>query len=233
MQTSDGVGISCQLWEAPKGSTVVLLHALGEQASSWDSVVPPFASVFPVLAISMRGHGDSDWPGVYSFELMRDDVLAVLDHFDLRDVILIGHSMGGIVAYLMAQAQPSRIAHLVVEDASPPFPRARAVPERPMGTLPFDWAVVPAIVEQVNDPTRRWWQNLPDIAAPTLLIGGGPHSHLPQDLLIEVAQLIPNSTLVTIEVGHNIHEAEPAMFSSTVLTWLDTHDGFVVRPRCR
>jgi pimeloyl-ACP methyl ester carboxylesterase len=126
------------------------------------------------------------------------------------------------VAYLVAQAQPKRIKRLIIEDAPPPFPRTRPVPERPEGALPFDWAVVPAIIEQVNDPTRRWWTHLPDITAPTLLVGGGPTSHIPQDLLVEVSELVPDCTLITIPAGHNVHETEPDEFLKAVLTWLQT-----------
>lgn len=201
---------------------MVLLHGLGEQAGSWDGVAPLFASIFRVVALDLRGHGASDWPATYSFELMRDDVIGVLDDLELRDIILIGHSMGGTVAYLLAQAQPSRIARLIVEDVPPPFPRTRDVPERPCGALPFDWAAVPAIVEQVNDPTLRWWKHLPDITAPTLLIGGGPSSHIPQDKLVEVSRLVPDCTLVTIPAGHNVHESQPEAFADAVLTWLAT-----------
>jgi pimeloyl-ACP methyl ester carboxylesterase len=129
---------------------------------------------------------------------------------------------GGTVAYLVAQAQPKRIKRLIIEDAPPPFPRTRPVPERPEGALPFDWAVVPAIIEQVNDPTRRWWTHLPDITAPTLLVGGGPTSHIPQDLLVEVSELVPDCTLITIPAGHNVHETEPDEFLKAVLTWLQT-----------
>ena len=204
---------------------MVLLHALGEQASSWDGVAARFALRFRVLALELRGHGASSWPGVYSFELMRDDVLGVLDALDLHDLVLVGHSMGGTVAYLVALAHPSRIARLVVEDALPPFARDRAVPARPAGELPFDWAVVPAIVEQVNDPTLRWWKHLPDITAPTMLIGGGPTSHVPQDLLLDVAEAVPDCTVITIDAGHDIHESQPDLFAATILNWLgdDAH----------
>jgi 3-oxoadipate enol-lactonase len=173
------------------------------------------------MNLDLRGHGASDWPGSYSFELMRDDVLAVMDILGLRDVILIGHSMGGTVAYLIAQAQPERIARLIVEDAPPPFPRERTIPERPEGPLGFDWAAASAIIEQVNDPTRRWWTHLPEITAPTLLIGGGLTSHIPQDLLVEVSTLVPDCTLVTIPVGHNIHESAPEQFLGAITNWLN------------
>lgn len=214
------MAISCHLSGDLDAPVVVLLHALGEQAASWDRVVPRLARRFRVVALDLRGHGASTWPGTYSFPLMRDDVLGVLDALDLHDLILVGHSMGGTVAYLVAQAQPGRIARLVVEDAPPPYPRERPVPARPAGELPFDWAVVPAIVEEVNDPSMRWWRHLPEITAPTLLVGGGPSSHIPQDLLVDVARAVPNCSIVTIPVGHEVHESDPDRFVDTVLDWL-------------
>ena len=222
---ADGIVIRCQLSGTPNSPVMVLLHALGEQAASWDDVAARFATRFRVVALDLRGHGASTWPGTYSFPLMRDDVLGVLDALQLHDLVLIGHSMGGTVAYLVAQAQPGRIARLVVEDVPPPFPRERPVPARPPGELPFDWAVVPAIVEEVNDPSLRWWKHLPDITAPTLLIGGGPTSHIPQDLLVDVSRAVPDCTLVTICAGHDVHESEPDAYVETVLNWLGTDHG--------
>jgi 3-oxoadipate enol-lactonase len=218
----DGIVIRCRLSGCPGAPAMVLLHALGEQATSWDGVVPRFATRFRVVALDLRGHGASSWPGTYSFPLMRDDVLGVLEALDLHDLVLVGHSMGGTVAYLVAQAQATRIARLVVEDAPPPFPRERPLPVRPAGDLPFDWAVVPAIAAEVNDPSLRWWRHLPEITAPTLLVGGGPTSPIPQDLLADVCRAVPDCTLVTIPVGHDVHESAPGAFVETVLTWLGT-----------
>jgi 3-oxoadipate enol-lactonase len=199
---------------------MVLLHALGEQSTSWDAVASAFASLFRVFALDMRGHGRSDWPGTYSFELMRDDVLGVLDRLELGKVTLVGHSMGGNVAYMVAAEQPGRIERLIVEDAPPPFPRDRAIPRRPAGRLDFDWAVAPAIIGQVNKGDPAAWDRLGEITAPTLLIGGGEESHIPQDKLTDVASRIPRCDLVTVEAGHNVHAARPAEFAGTVLEWL-------------
>ena len=222
MRLADGIVIRCQLSGDPGALAMVLLHALGEQAATWDQVVERFATRFRVVALDLRGHGSSTWPGTYSLTLMRDDVLGVLDALDLRDLVLVGHSMGGAVAYLVAQAQPGRIARLVVEDAPPPFPRERPVPARPEGALLFDWAVVPAIVEEVNDPSLRWWKHLSEITASTLLVGGGQTSHIPHDLLVDVARAVRDCTLVTIPVGHDVHESEPDAFVETVRNWLAT-----------
>ena len=217
---ADGVKISIQESGGPEAPPVMLLHALGDTANDWGTVAAALAPDFRVFAVDLRGHGGSGRPGRYSFELMRDDVVAVLEALNIRDVALVGHSMGGVVAYLIALAQPGRVSRLVIEDAPPPYPRRRALPERPQGELPFDWAVVPAIAEQVNDPSRRWWPGLTEITVPTLLIGGGAGSHIPQELLAEVAELIPDCALVTLDTGHNVHATAPDQFTTTVIAWL-------------
>ncbi len=133
---------------------------------------------------------------------------------------LAGHSMGGVVAYLAAMKRPDRVERLIVEDVPPPFPRDHAIPERPAGSLEFDWAVVSAIIGQVNEGDSAAWDGLAAITAPTLLIGGGPESHIPQDKLAAVAARIPRCDLVTIAAGHHVHETRPSEFADAVLGWL-------------
>jgi 3-oxoadipate enol-lactonase len=220
--TVDGVRLVCHASGAPDAPALVLLHGLGDDASVWEMVGEDFAQYFRVLAIDLRGHGLSDQPGVYSFELMRDDVLGVLDQLGLDRVSLLGHSMGGSVAYLIAEKGPGRIERLIVEDTAPPWPWERTVPERPREPVPFDWAVVPAIYGQLNHPDPAWWDQITEITAPTLIIGGGPDSHVPQDKLEEAAARLPNGTLQVIPAGHHVHAERPAEFTATVLGFLRT-----------
>src|SRR5712691_8982051 len=152
-----GVRLAYVVCGSPDAPPMVLLHALGERGASWAPVTARFAERFCVFALDLRGHGDSDWPGTYSFQLMCDDVLGVLDQLGLGKVTLAGHSMGGAVAYLAAMQRPDRVGRLIVEDAPPPFPRDHAIPERPAGSLDFDWAVVPAIIGQVNEGDPAAW----------------------------------------------------------------------------
>ena len=159
---------------------MVLLHALGERGTSWAPVQGRFAERFRVVTVDLRGHGDSDWPGTYSFQLMRDDVIDLLDHLGLRRVTVVGHSMGGAVAYLLAMQRADQVERLVVEDVPPPFRRDRPIPDRPVEPLDFDWAVVPAIIGQVNAGDPVTWDGLREITAPTLLIGGVLQSHIPR-----------------------------------------------------
>jgi len=215
-----GIHLAYEASGAPDAPPMVLLHGLGERGASWAPVIPRFAGRFHVLALDMRGHGGSDWPGTYSLRIMRDDLLGFLDQLGLGTVTLVGHSMGGGVAYLAAMQRPGRVGRLIVEDAAPPFRRDRAIPARPAEPLDFDWAAVPAIVGEVNAGDPAAWEGLATITAPTLLVGGGPASHIPQDMLAQAAARIPRCDLVTIPAGHDVHTARPDEFASAVLGWL-------------
>src|SRR5262249_10083516 len=134
--TAGGIRLAYDVAGEPASSDappLVLLHGLGEGRVSWAPVIEPLAAHHRVYAFDMRGHGDSDWPGTYSFQVMRDDVASALDQLGLDRVTLIGHSMGGGVAYMAAIESPERFDRLVIEDAPPPYVRNRAIPDRPDG----------------------------------------------------------------------------------------------------
>ena len=201
---------------------VVLLHALAEDSSGWSVVVEALVPRYRVYAVDLRGHGGSSRPGDYSLELMRSDVLGFLRALNLEGVSLIGHSLGGAVAYLVAEAEPERVRHLVLEEPPPPLPATppRAVPTKPSVPLPFDWRVLDAVVRQRNHPDPAWWEDLNLICAHTLVIAGGTGSHLPQDQVVALAGRIPDAVLVTINAGHNVHTRRPDAFLAELLPFL-------------
>jgi 3-oxoadipate enol-lactonase len=215
-----GIELAYQGWGAAGAPPLVLLHALGEQGTNWDSVAPALARHCRVYAPDLRGHGRSSWPGEYSVQLMTADVLAFLDALSLDRVDLIGHSLGGLVAYLLAAQHPDQVNRLILEDVGAPLPRPASVPARPGGELPYDWEMVLAVRGQIDDPDPAWLGQLGRITAPTLVISGGPASHIPQDRVAELARRIPHARLQTIPAGHLVHDAEPAAFTNAVLRFL-------------
>jgi 3-oxoadipate enol-lactonase len=215
-----GVRLAYRVWGSPAAPPLVLLHALGEGAADWGGVAPAFARHWRVYAPDLRGHRSSSWPGCYSVETMEADVLGFLDALALDQVDLIGHSMGGLVAYLVAGDQPERVSRLILEDVAALLPRQRDIPARPAGELPYDWQMVLAIRRQIDDPDPAWLERLSRITAPTLVIAGGPQSTVPQDRVAELARLIPGARHETIPAGHLIHAAEPEAFTKTALTFL-------------
>jgi 3-oxoadipate enol-lactonase len=128
-----GIGLACQVSGVPDAEPMLLVHALGEQAGKWELVTPRFAERCRVFAVDLRGYRRSDWPGTYSFQLMRDDVIALIEQLGLREVLLACHSMGGIVACLVVMTRPDQVARLIIEGAPPPFHRDHPIRERPAG----------------------------------------------------------------------------------------------------
>jgi 3-oxoadipate enol-lactonase len=118
--------------------------------------------------------------------------------------------------------RPELVSRLIVEDAPPAMERELVIPERPAEPVDFDWAVVPAMLTLLSQGDPAAWAGLGSIEAPTLIVGGGPASHVPQELLAQAAARIPDCELITIEAGHNVHAARPAEFAQAVLRWLDT-----------
>lgn len=207
----------------PGAPPLVLLHGLTSDRSTWGRTAPDLAAVgYRVLALDQRGHGGSTRTETYSFEEMRDDLREFADALGLGRLALGGHSMGGVVAELFAERSPGRLTGLFVMDSPPPEGESAPDPgPRPDGSLPYDWAVVPAICAQLGRPDPAWWTRLPAITCPALVIGGGSTSPIPQDLLAKMAKLLPDATLVTIEgAGHRVHHTRPTQFLDAVRPFL-------------
>ncbi|MGR8007347.1 alpha/beta fold hydrolase [Streptomyces hypolithicus] len=218
------VRLAYRTWGDAYGAPVVLLHGLGSSAAGWDEAGQALGEEWRVYAIDLRGHGESDWPDEYSLELMRDDVLGFLDELELDRVGVVGHGMGGVVAYLLAQEHADRVERLVLEETPPPFPGdrdARAVPVvLPDEPVTYDPSVAAAISGEIADPDPAWLDGLGEIVAPTMLITGGPDSSLPQDRMPDMAALIPDCRLITMAAGHHIHEERPRPFAQEVTEFL-------------
>lgn len=225
--TIGGLRLAYRATGAAAAPPMVLLHGLPSDGSTWDEVAVAFADTHRVYAPDLRGQGESEWPGEYSFELMVDDVLGFLDALGLSRVILVGHSVGGSLAMLFTESYPERVERLVIEDSPPPYVGVEPlpIPARPDGPLAYDWPIVPALLGQFNDPDPAWWDKTSEITVPTLVIAGGPASHVPQAKLIELARRIPRCKLVTVAAGHQIHRKRPAEFVAAVRRFLGVGEG--------
>lgn len=97
------------------GAPLLLAHATGFHARCWDQVVRHLGERH-VIALDQRGHGRSDKTAITSWEIFGRDLDAFVRQLDLRQVIGVGHSMGGHALVDAAAASPQRFRQLVLLD---------------------------------------------------------------------------------------------------------------------
>ncbi|MFG3280529.1 alpha/beta fold hydrolase [Streptomyces sp. NPDC048111] len=105
-------------WGGP-GPAVLLLHGGALSAHTWDFVCLGLRDAARLVALDLRGHGDSDWSDDYRIATMAEDVVAVAGHLGLDRVRLVGMSLGGVVAAHVAAAHPGLVERLVLVDVAP------------------------------------------------------------------------------------------------------------------
>ena len=101
--------------ERGQGPAVVLVHGVTLGVATWVHQLRRLSERHRVVAIGQRGHGRSSaGEGGYGMERLADDVLAVLEALNLRGAVLVGHSLGGMVAQMLALRHPGRLGERVV-----------------------------------------------------------------------------------------------------------------------
>lgn len=98
--------------------TLVLLPGLTANAHAFDGLIRAGLS-FRALALDLRGRGLSDKPATgYSMAEHAADVIALLDELGIRQVVMCGHSFGGLLTMYLASRYPERVKKLVIIDSS-------------------------------------------------------------------------------------------------------------------
>lgn len=116
-------GAGCQLSAVDFGNSkappMVLLHGMRDHALSMQCIALAF-SEYHVIAMDLRGHGDSENPGSYTMTQLVADLRALVDHYELSRPTLIGHSLGGHIVSKFAAFYPAEVEQLVLIDGMGP-----------------------------------------------------------------------------------------------------------------
>jgi len=96
-------GIRLRYVAVGDGPPLVLLHTLRTQLDMFQKIIPVLAARFHVIALDLPGHGWSDMPGArYDADFFVDRIAKALDRLQVRDAVVIGESIGGSIALLLA-----------------------------------------------------------------------------------------------------------------------------------
>ncbi|MBY8882984.1 alpha/beta fold hydrolase [Actinacidiphila acidipaludis] len=151
-ETHDGTQLAYE--DYGTGSPIVFVAGAMLPTDMWEYQIPFFVDRgYRCIAIDRRGHGRSDRPsGGYDIDTTADDLAALLDHLDLRDVTLVGHSTGGAeVARLVARHGETRVARVVFLAAILPF--MKLTDDNPAG---IPEAVAEGLFEAIRTDRGKW-----------------------------------------------------------------------------
>lgn len=110
--------LNAELCGPEEGAPLVLLHALGTSLRVWDGVVPHFPR-HRILRLDMRGHGASDVPPPpYAMGALIHDVERMMDRHGLREAVVVGLSIGGLIAQGLAVKRLDLVRGMVLSNTA-------------------------------------------------------------------------------------------------------------------
>lgn len=110
-------GVSLAYDDDGSGPAIVLLHGLSMSRRTWDRFVSDLEDRFRVVRLDQRGHGESSHsPGTYVLDTYISDTATFIEEVVRERSILVGHSLGGVIAHGIAQLRPDLVRSVLLED---------------------------------------------------------------------------------------------------------------------
>jgi pimeloyl-ACP methyl ester carboxylesterase len=163
--TVNGLRIHYLDWGSEGKPPLIMLHGIGRVAHTFDHIAPHFVSNYHVMAVDMRGHGDSDWDpkGAYLVEDYTKDIEGMAVQLHLRNITIWGNSTGGRVAQVFAGLHPELVSAVISEDVGP---------ERPT-------QVAESVTRQLKQEDAKGWASEDELLAQLK----SSNSRTPEDIL--------------------------------------------------
>lgn len=216
------------------GPTCVLIHGAGGNHLHWPAELRRLAGA-TVYVLDLPGHGCSEGMGCDTIEAYVAVLTDLLDALEVEQSILVGHSMGGAVAQMMALTRPERVSGLVLIGTGARLRVAPAILEGILQDAPSaidlitHWAWAPGISEELIELGRRAMFETPpqvmygdfvacdrfdvrdrlrEIRAPSLVIAGTEDRLTPVKLGTFLQEQIPDARLVLVAGGGHMMALE-------------------------
>lgn len=175
------------LYDGPQATPLLIAHGLFGSARNWNVIAKRLSATRPVVVVDMRNHGASPWFDTQSYGEMADDLAAVIT----EPMDVLGHSMGGKAAMVLALTHPAKVNRLVVADIAPvtythsqmgPLDAMRAVDLSKVETRADATAqlagqpdgLIQFMLQSLDIKAKRWKLNLDVLAAEMDKIIGFP-----------------------------------------------------------
>lgn len=224
------------------GEPLILLHGGFGSADIWNNQIPAFSEHYYVIAPDSRGQGrttDSDAP--FSYHLMAEDTIRLMDYLGIEAAYIVGWSDGGNIGIDLAIHHPERVKALVAfganinpagyQDGFLDYVRNATVEDiKLMVGIEYlqmmpDPERLPIILEKIKtlyttepDFTAK---ELAAITAPTLILDGQNETAIRLDQPQKIAESIPNAQLIILpNAGHSAVTENPAAWNKSVLDFL-------------
>ena len=105
-----------------EGKPFVILHGFLGMSDNWKTLGRQFSQhQFQVHLVDQRNHGRSFWNDTFNYDILAEDLKQYCDTHSLKNIVLLGHSMGGKTAMLFATKYPELVSKLIIADISPRF----------------------------------------------------------------------------------------------------------------
>ena len=101
-----------------KSPPVMIVHGLYGSGRNWGVIAKRLSDQFFVITLDLRNHGDSPWLDTHNYHVMADDLVEVINSISIKPNI-IGHSMGGKAAMVLALKRPNLVRNLIIADIAP------------------------------------------------------------------------------------------------------------------
>ena len=240
------------------GRTLVALHAHWMEGLTYAPLAAELAPEWRVFALDQRGHGHSDHAPSYTRDDYFGDMAALLAHLGLEDPVVLGSSLGGVIAYQFAARHPEQISALIIEDigvedseggmdfvlawqgnfatreelAERVGPRYLPYLQQSFRQSPVGWKLTfdprEMVVSQSHMKGDHWADWL-TTHCPALLIRGLESKVTMPAHLEQMAARRPNTRLRSLDGGHVVHVDNPAGFTEEVKAFLQDPQRFVGR----
>ena len=112
----DGIEINLAQWEG-SGQSILCIHGITANCRCWETLADALAPDYRVIAMDLRGRGQSDKPSAgYALEYHLKDINRLLDDLELDRVVIMGHSLGAFIGLAFAAGYPERVERLILVD---------------------------------------------------------------------------------------------------------------------